>query len=868
MASKPKDNILPQHTDSIGDIPDLPPPPNPSLDLKLSTVDCKSSYIHGSDDVFKLSPWAAMTLLTVGIEDLMTIANDTPPPPPPSSPLLFSMRDMAVEKEQIRSNIQKNLARARQEAETATVPQTSPPRPLIMSQKSGVSGSILQPKDGVRQQQKQNPTTLPTVRALSIRLIIGENSQPLNVHHNAMTHIFYSEKPLFISICGYLDRIHRLCPMSTAVYLATSLYIHRLAHNERIIPVTRQNAHRLVLAGLSVAMKALEDLSYPHSMMAKIGGVSDLELARLEISFCFLIDFELVVQEDTLKKHLAVLKQKQPSKLERSGLSTFLSKRKPWDLPPLPTPTPQVFPALRPQRAWMVRPKPNTSKVSNLSSPSSNQAISSAISVHSTDSPMDKPPTALNQANSLPLPLRRREGKSQTKEAADNHHLKSPVVSVESSPVIRRIEPPRTQLPSLLLPTTSIYQRLHQPALEGEALAEAGRLSRSPVTYVKSQTEINLHTLQKQQTNTPPLLPDQRPGATDDLRTIFPPNDAQIKANSAKSSACANDCLIYRDLSGPDDITAQDPSFHYTVHSAWQISTLIQDSCKRGIESIAGSQLSWWPFAEPERELQVGYTRIYSMPSPTRLLGVRTFYDDVPTCSAERMFPKLAKTGSSSVASRWKMTSHISAHESVACTVELGENDKTTFHNLHKAFLSLPSSRWKRATGLRFHRFQSFHFKQLLKRRHIVVHDDKERYPREADPEYRKYDYCPRPWEDGKDLPCSSGEAWYFYNNPDECCNSTQLNQSLPKRLEDTGQSRLTGWGIHVQQRYSILVIFVPVMIVTGITLIATLWFIPYWLETHQDDLQNATVPVMLALTTVQFILQFLVSLVVFRWSI
>ncbi|GKT57546.1 cyclin-dependent protein kinase complex component [Colletotrichum tofieldiae] len=127
MASKPKDNILPQHTDSIGDIPDLPPPPNPSLDLKLSTVDCKSSYIHGSDDVFKLSPWAAMTLLTVGIEDLMTIANDTPPPPPPSSPLLFSMRDMAVEKEQIRSNIQKNLARARQEAETATVPQTSPP---------------------------------------------------------------------------------------------------------------------------------------------------------------------------------------------------------------------------------------------------------------------------------------------------------------------------------------------------------------------------------------------------------------------------------------------------------------------------------------------------------------------------------------------------------------------------------------------------------------------------------------------------------------------------------------------------------------------------------------------------------------------
>jgi len=56
-------------------------------------------------------------------------------------------------------------------------------------------------------------------------------------------------------------------------------------------------------------MKALEDLSYPHSKMAKVGGVSEAELARLEISFCFLVGFELVVHEDTMLKHWEVLKQ-------------------------------------------------------------------------------------------------------------------------------------------------------------------------------------------------------------------------------------------------------------------------------------------------------------------------------------------------------------------------------------------------------------------------------------------------------------------------------------------------------------------------------------------------------------------------------
>jgi len=83
--------------------------------------------------------------------------------------------------------------------------------------------------------------------------------------------------------------------MSTAVYLATNLYLHRLAVIERVVPVTARNVHRLVLAGLRVAMKVFEDLSWPHRRFAKVGGVGERELGRLEVGFCFLMGWRLGV---------------------------------------------------------------------------------------------------------------------------------------------------------------------------------------------------------------------------------------------------------------------------------------------------------------------------------------------------------------------------------------------------------------------------------------------------------------------------------------------------------------------------------------------------------------------------------------------
>lgn len=50
------------------------------------------------------------------------------------------------------------------------------------------------------------------------------------------------------------------------------------------------------------------------------------------------------------------------------------------------------------------------------------------------------------------------------------------------------------------------------------------------------------------------------------------------------------------------------------------------------------------------------------------------------------------------------MSADMKPNESIACTVGLGSNDKTTFQNLQVAHRKLPSWGWKRATGIKFYR--------------------------------------------------------------------------------------------------------------------------------------------------------------------
>ncbi|KAM3505633.1 hypothetical protein MY10362_002845 [Beauveria mimosiformis] len=392
MEASPHDaasSSLPTDTSaaSSASLHELPPPPIPSSDpiLAVDAAATASGTVGVGrrrrnspatsettppppQDLFKLPAVEALRLLSASLELLVRMTGDIPPTPPPRTPTDPQMSGLQAEKENIvRSHSDKNLnnlARLRppppSSSSSSTPPVVTGKRPCDEAHAGGktklqaysaaisarlasqagaasdVAAASTAEIDGVTLKPPLAASAAASLLSSSSSsspapyIIVGSDSQPVNVQHGAITRKFYSKNEPPISIHQYLQRLHQFCPMSAAVYLAASLYIHRLAVDERAIPVTRRNAHRLVLAGLRVAMKALEDLSYPHGKFARVGGVSETELARLEISFCFLAGFELVVREETLRAHWTALREgKAAQALQGIEVKTLRLDRKP-----------------------------------------------------------------------------------------------------------------------------------------------------------------------------------------------------------------------------------------------------------------------------------------------------------------------------------------------------------------------------------------------------------------------------------------------------------------------------------------------------------------------------------------------------------
>jgi hypothetical protein len=87
-------------------------------------------------------------------------------------------------------------------------------------------------------------------------------------------------------------------------------------------------------------------------------------------------------------------------------------------------------------------------------------------------------------------------------------------------------------------------------------------------------------------------------------------------------------------------------------------ATAMQDFCKKTVEDLAGEKLSWWPLSDPEEELKPGFTRVYSQPLTGSLYKDRSFYDDVPTILAEKLFPRLAAARSAASGIHWDVLRH------------------------------------------------------------------------------------------------------------------------------------------------------------------------------------------------------------------
>ncbi|KAF5746046.1 cyclin family protein [Tripterygium wilfordii] len=107
--------------------------------------------------------------------------------------------------------------------------------------------------------------------------------------------VFHGVRAPNISIPNYLERIYKYTNCSPSCFVVGFVYIDRLVHKHPDSLVVSLNVHRLLVTSIMVASKMLDDEHYNNAFYAKVGGVSNAELNRLEIELLFLLDFGIMV---------------------------------------------------------------------------------------------------------------------------------------------------------------------------------------------------------------------------------------------------------------------------------------------------------------------------------------------------------------------------------------------------------------------------------------------------------------------------------------------------------------------------------------------------------------------------------------------
>ena len=115
-----------------------------------------------------------------------------------------------------------------------------------------------------------------------------------------------------IGLEDYLMRILRYCPTTANVFLSLLVYLDRLSAKGTQLSSDPQhslfmldsfNVHRLVIAGMAVAIKFYSDIFYKNSRYAQVGGLPVDELNYLELQFLLLLDFRLMISVEELQQY-------------------------------------------------------------------------------------------------------------------------------------------------------------------------------------------------------------------------------------------------------------------------------------------------------------------------------------------------------------------------------------------------------------------------------------------------------------------------------------------------------------------------------------------------------------------------------------
>lgn len=105
-----------------------------------------------------------------------------------------------------------------------------------------------------------------------------------------------------ISLYEYLIRIQKYSLVEKSTLILALIYIDRLCKIGKII-LTDYNIHRILFSALILAIKYNEDKFFENEYYSQIAGIKMTELKNIEYNFLSLCNFNVFVDEETLKKY-------------------------------------------------------------------------------------------------------------------------------------------------------------------------------------------------------------------------------------------------------------------------------------------------------------------------------------------------------------------------------------------------------------------------------------------------------------------------------------------------------------------------------------------------------------------------------------
>ncbi|CAK8536568.1 unnamed protein product [Lathyrus sativus] len=139
--------------------------------------------------------------------------------------------------------------------------------------------------------------------------LVDELNQQLNklscdsVRLGKSLNAFHGVRAPGISIPKYLERIYKYTNCSPSCFVVGYVYIDMLTHKHPDSLVLSLNVHRLLVTSVMVASKMLDDEHYNNAVYARVGGVSNAELNKLELELLFLLDFKVVVSSRVFESY-------------------------------------------------------------------------------------------------------------------------------------------------------------------------------------------------------------------------------------------------------------------------------------------------------------------------------------------------------------------------------------------------------------------------------------------------------------------------------------------------------------------------------------------------------------------------------------